>query len=41
MYPNLVLLTDDTNLFVFQGAANGNDDWEWKLIDATNGDPSV
>jgi len=39
--PNLLLSTDDTVLFVFQGCKNAKDDWEWKIIDSTNGDPSV
>ena len=39
--PNLVLSTDNTTLFVFEGAAGGSDDWEWKIIDKTNGDSSI
>lgn len=39
--PNLVLSTDDTTLFAFEGAADGEGDWSWKLIDRTNGDSSV
>ncbi|KAL7536826.1 LOW QUALITY PROTEIN: hypothetical protein ACHAXR_007426 [Thalassiosira sp. AJA248-18] len=39
--PNLVLSTDDTTLFVFDGANNESDDWAWKLIDSTNGNSSV
>lgn len=39
--PNLVLSTDDTTLFVFEGSAEGNDDWEWKLVDQTKGNRSV
>ena len=39
--PNLVLSTDDTTLFVFEGANNASDDWQWKLIDKTNGNSSV
>ena len=39
--PNLILSTDDTTLFVFEGAADGRGDWEWKIIDKTNGDSSV
>mmetsp|Transcript_24743 Transcript_24743/g.53376 ORF Transcript_24743/g.53376 Transcript_24743/m.53376 type:complete len:130 (+) Transcript_24743:1024-1413(+) len=39
--PNLILSTDDTTLFVLEGAADGSGDWEWKIIDRTNGDSSV
>jgi hypothetical protein len=40
--PNLILSTDDTTLFVFEGAKDSKeDDWEWKLVDTTNGDSSV
>jgi hypothetical protein len=36
---SLVLSTDDTTLFVFEGKACGmgeEDEWEWKIVDATN-----
>ena len=42
--PNLILSTDDTTLFVFEGKATGKgreDSWDWKLIDNTNGNISV
>ena len=40
--PNLVLSTDDTTLFVFEGTVKGDeDDWQWKLVDQTQGDRSV
>lgn len=39
--PNLVLSTDDTSLFVFEGQSNNNNDWDWKIIDKTNGNSSV
>ena len=39
--PNLVLSTDDTTLFVFEGSSEGSDEWEWKMIDKTNGNASV
>ena len=39
--PNLILSTDDTTLFVFEGAKEGKGDWDWKIIDRTNGDSSV
>lgn len=40
---NLVLSTDDTILFVFEGTSNDgcNDDWEWKLVDKTEAGSSV
>ena len=38
--PNLVLSTDDTSLFVFEGKQTSGD-WEWKIIDKTNGNSSV
>jgi len=38
--PNLVLSTDDTTLFVFEGTSVDSD-WEWKLIDSTKEDTSV
>lgn len=35
--PNLVLSTDDTTLFVFEGTSKDgkSDDWDWKLVDMT------
>ena len=39
--PNLVLSTDDTTLFVFEGANNSTDNWEWKIVDESNGNSSV
>ena len=39
--PNLVLSTDDTTVFVFKGAADDKEDWEWELMDKTNGGSSV
>ena len=44
LHPNLVLSTDDTTLFVFEGKARDmeeEDMWKWKMIDATNTDSSV
>jgi len=36
--PNLVLSTDDTTLFVFEGTTkeNGEEEWDWKLIEVGN-----
>ena len=41
--PNLLLSTDDTTLFVFEGTQNDGckDDWEWKLVDKTEAGNSV
>ena len=39
--PNLVLSTDDTTLFVFEGTSEGSEDWGWKIIDKTNSNSSV
>ena len=39
--PNLVLSTDDTTLFVFDGASDDSGDWEQKTIDQTNSNQSV
>ena len=39
--PNLVLSTDNITLFVFEGANNSTDDWEWKIVDESNGNSSV
>ena len=39
--PNLVLSTDDTTLFMFNGASDGSGDWEWSIIDQTNSNQSV
>ena len=41
--PNLVLSTDDTTLFVFEGKVSGTDkeDWDWKMIDMTTNSSSV
>ena len=39
--PNLVLSTDNTTLFVFEGANNDTDDWEWKIVDESIGNLSV
>ena len=39
--PNLVLSTNDTMLFVFEGSSNKNNDWGWKLIDKSSGNASV
>jgi len=39
--PNLILSTDDNTLFVFKGSADNEEDWDWKLVDRINGDPSV
>ena len=40
--PNLVLSTDDTVVFVVEGANNKtHDDGAWKLIDTMNGASSV
>ena len=36
-----MLSTDDTTLFVFDGAADGSGDWEWKIVDQTNSNQSV
>ena len=36
VHPNLVLSTDNTTLFVFEGNAHGvgeEDGWEWKVVD--------
>lgn len=39
--PNLVVSTDDTTLFVFEGSKDNSDEWEWKIVDKSNGDSSV
>mmetsp|Transcript_9346 Transcript_9346/g.16260 ORF Transcript_9346/g.16260 Transcript_9346/m.16260 type:complete len:172 (+) Transcript_9346:105-620(+) len=39
--PNLLLSTDDTTLFVFEGYSENSEDWEWKLIDKSQGNSSV
>jgi len=39
--PNLILFTDDTTLFVFEGAVGGKGYWHWKLIGQINGNASV
>ena len=42
--PNLVISSDDTTLFTFEGRATGKGDdleWEWKLLDKSDGNTSV
>lgn len=39
--PNLVMSTDDTTVFAFEGMKDGIGKWEWKLVDQTQGDSSV
>ena len=42
--PSLVLSTDDSSLFVFEGTSrdvSGEEKWEWKLIDVSNNNASV
>ena len=36
--PNLVLSTDDTTVFVFEGTKDngGEEEWDWKIIDMSN-----
>ena len=42
--PNLVLSSDDTTLFTFEGKSTGKggeEEWEWKLLDKSEGNASV
>ena len=41
--PNLVLSTDDTTLFLFEGTSveGGDEEWDWKLIDSGNSSSGV
>ena len=39
--PNLTLSTDDTTLFAFEGVKNSEGEWEWKIVDETNGNANV
>ena len=39
--PNLVLSTDDTTVFVFEGTPRGSSDWQWKIFDKANRNSSV
>ena len=41
--PNLVLSSDDTTIFAFEGKSieGGDGDWEWKLIDAGDSNSGV
>jgi len=40
--PNLLLSTDDTTLFVFEGTSGDSEDhWDWKILDKSNCDSSV
>ena len=41
--PNLVLSTDDTTLFVFEGKSvdGGDEEWAWKIIDSDNSNSGV
>ena len=39
---NLLLSSDDSTLFVFEGATNKDSgDWEWKIIDRTQNESST
>ena len=39
--PNLLLSTDDTTIFVFEGVQGGSEEWEWKIVDRSKTDASV
>ena len=39
--PNLVLSTDDTTLFAFEGTANSEGGWDWKIVPGNNRSANV
>jgi hypothetical protein len=41
--PNFVFSTDDSTIFAFEGVSNdnGDEDWEWKIIDTAGGNSGV